>query len=114
MAVPLLAELKRRTQVIAPSPAGYITLPVDVALNTKVIDANDWSEAEAALVFFMSGFSTKRRNLPQVAADLASPLSGSITSLPPSGWIASLPTSTAAEPISLSPVSEPNSVEIPQ
>ncbi len=113
MAVPLLAELKRLTQIISPSPAGYITIPVDVALNTKAIDPDDWSEAESALVFFMSGFSTKRRNLPQVAADLASPLLGSITSLPPSAWIASSLGSTAAEPIS-PPPEVTSAVEIPQ
>jgi hypothetical protein len=97
MAVPLLAELKRLTYIIAPTPTGYQSMDVTLALGRKVISAEDWEETEAALVFFTCGFSTKRRNLAQVAADLASPLMGSITSLLPTEWAASLATSPAAE-----------------
>jgi hypothetical protein len=110
-AMPLLAELKRLTQVIVPAPTGYLTIPVDVALNTGQIEMADWLEAEAAIVFFTVGYATKRRNLPQVAADLASPLSGSITSLQPMEWAASLSTSTATATTSPEPPAE---VAIPQ
>jgi hypothetical protein len=114
MAVPLLAELKRLTQVIAPTTGGFTPMPVDVALSTRVIDAADWAEAEAALVYFTAGYSTKRRNLPIVAADLALPLLGSITSLPPMEWAASLQTSTEAAPISQPPAAETAEPEVPQ
>ena len=113
MAVPLLAELKRLTSIIAPTPEGSRSIPVDKALQANLISAEDWEEAEAALVFFTAGFSTKRRNLASVAADLASPLGGSITSLLPMEWIASWPTSTAAAIIEPAP-EPPPSTEIPQ
>ena len=113
MAVPLLAELKRLTSIIAPTPEGYRSVPVDVAIGTKVIDPEDWEEAQSALVFFTVGYTTKRRNLPTVAADLASPLMGSITSLPPLDWANSLQTSTEAVITSPVPV-EPAKTDIPQ
>lgn len=96
MAVPLLAELKRLTYIIAATPNGFESIPASIAIARNVISAEDWEEAEAALVFFTVGFATKRRNLPQVAADLASPLQGSITSLVPTEWAASLSMSTPA------------------
>lgn len=114
MAVPLLAELAVRTLIIAPSPAGYITLPPAVAVNTNVIDANDWEEALAAIVFFTVGYSTKRRNLRQVAEDLASPLLGSITSLLPLDWASSLAGSTATPPPSATALEPEATMEVPQ
>jgi hypothetical protein len=114
MAVPLLAELKRLTQIVAPSPAGYITLPVDVALNTKVISAEDWDESEAALVYFTVGYSTKRRNLPRVAEIMALDIQGSITSLLPSDWAASLAGLTMTPPPSAPVLESAGMTEIPQ
>jgi hypothetical protein len=114
MAVPLLAELKRLTSIIAPTPEGYRSIPVDKAIQGNLISAEDWEEAESALVFFCAGFSTKRRNLATVAADLASPLGGSITSLLPSDWIASLPGLTTIPPASAPVPEPPTTPEIPQ
>jgi hypothetical protein len=113
MAVPLLAELKRLTYIIAPSAAGYESIPAVLALARNVISAEDWEETEAALVFFTAGYATKRRNLASVAADLASPLGGSITSLLPTELAASLATLT---PTAISaPAPEPvASTEVPQ
>ena len=47
-ALPLLAELKRLTLVLAPGVGGYEYLPVDIALQKQVINAEDWTEAEKA------------------------------------------------------------------
>ena len=113
MAVPLLAELKRLTYIIAPSATGYESISAEIALARNVITAEDWEECEAALVFFTAGYSTKRRNLPTVAADLASPLLGSITSLVPSEWAASLAASSPAETTSPAPAPAV-ATEIPQ
>jgi hypothetical protein len=113
MAVPLLAELKRLTYIIAPSAAGYEAIPAVLALARNVISAEDWEECEAGLVFFMCGYSTKRRNLPAVADIMASDLRGSITSLLPTEWAAGL--KTATEDVITSPVPvEPPATEIPQ
>ena len=113
MAVPLLAELKRLTYIVAPTAAGYESIPAVLALARNVISAEDWEEAEAALVFFTAGYSTKRRNLPTVAADLASPLGGSITYSLPTDWASGLSASTEAMIILPAPV-EPPATEIPQ
>ena len=113
MAVPLLAELKRLTHIIAPSAAGYESVPATIALARNVIGAEDWEECEAALVFFTAGYSTKRRNLPNVAADLALPLGGSITYSLPTDWAAGLNASTEATITSPAPA-EPPAMEIPQ
>ena len=51
-AMPLLSEIKRLTMIVAPGKSGYDPLPVDVAIRQNVIDAEDWTEAEAAVVFF--------------------------------------------------------------
>jgi len=113
MAVPLLAEIKRLTYIIAASPSGYESIPAEIALARNVISPEDWEEAEAALVFFTVGYSTKLRNLPTVAEDLAFPLSGSITSLVPTEWAASLSTSSAVATISPAPAPAA-ATEIPQ
>jgi len=109
-AVPLLAEIKRLTSIIAPTDAGYQPIDVDRALANKVIDAEDWAEAESALVFFTCGYATKRRNLARVAADLASPLGGLITSSLPTEFAASLGASTTA-PAASEPIPSP---KVPQ
>ncbi len=112
MAISLLAELHRLTTVLAPSTAGYESLPVDIAIARNVIDADDWMEAESALVYFTCGLSSATRQRKAASASLlASALMGSITSSPISEYLGSLPTSTTAEPSA--PV-ESSTVAIPQ
>jgi hypothetical protein len=114
MAVPLLAELKRLTWIIAPTATGYESIPATLAIARNVVSAEDWEEAEAGLVFFTCGYATKRRNLPRIAEILSSDLLGSTTSLLPTEWAASLAgTSTAVESSLPAPV-EPASTEVPQ
>ena len=100
---PLLAEIKRLTMVLAPTETGYEPLPVDVAIARKAIDAEDWEEAEAAIVFFTCGYSIARRSArARLATAYASVLQGSITSLQPLELAASLKPSTAvatSEPV---------------
>ena len=95
---PILAEIKRLTLVLAPLETGYELLPIDPAIARGVIDADDWREAEASLVFFTCALSmVPRMAKERVAQAYASVLRGSTTSLLPSEFIASLPTSTAVE-----------------
>jgi hypothetical protein len=96
----LLAELKRLTTVLVPGPSGYENLPVDVAISQGKIDAEDWSELEAAIVFFTCHvMPAKKTNRASIATATASVLNGSITSSAPTEFVASLPTSTKAEPM---------------
>lgn len=97
LAGPLLADIKRLTMILAPTDAGFVPQPVDVAIGRGIIDADDWSEVESVLVFFTCAFSiAPRSRQAPVANRLAPVIGGSITSLPPMEWLASLPTSTPA------------------
>ena len=92
----LLGELRRLTIVLAPGlGGGYETIPVDQAIGRGIIDADDWSEAEASLVFFTCGCSMASRQRKAASAlSLASVLRGSITSSGPTEFAASLTAST--------------------
>ena len=93
----LLAEIKRLTTVLAPGAQGWQMLPIDTAIQAGAIDADDWSDAENAIVFFTAWTAgTPRREAPAAAMLAASLMDGSTTSLPPMEWAASLQTSTQA------------------
>ena len=94
----LLADIKRLTLIIAPGPQGWNSVPVDVALASGFITADEWADAEAALVFFtawMAGVSRKER-LKQMSFS-AQLIGGSTTSSSPAELISSLqqPSQTA-------------------
>lgn len=94
----LLAEMRRLTFVLAPSEKGFEQLTVDAALARKAIEAEEWSEAEGAILFFTCGYAMARiAQRKRRAALLASVIGGSTTSLPPMGFAASLQTSTEDE-----------------
>ncbi|SAK53582.1 hypothetical protein AWB78_01340 [Caballeronia calidae] len=95
-AVPaLLAEIKRLTNVMVPGSGGWDFMPVETAIAAGKIDAEDWSEAESAIVFFTSHWSmAKKAERARVARSVASVLRASITSSSPMEFAASLPSST--------------------
>ena len=104
----LLMEIRRLTMVLTPGPAGFDLLPIDAAVARGVIDADDWREAEAALVFFTCAFAmVPRAKRRAMAAFLASLLTASITSLPPTEYGDSLGTLT---PTATSGAFHPSSV----
>jgi hypothetical protein len=105
----LLAEIKRLTTVLVPGASGYENMPVDAAISQGKIDAEDWSELEAALVFFTCHVMPARKvNRVSIATATASVLGGLTTSSAPMELAASLPTLTKAEstpkPVSSLPV----------
>ncbi len=94
-ATALLAELKRLTMALVPTPQGWSQVPIEVAISSGAIDAEDWSEAESALVFFTCGYAmATRRDKARMARGLAGVMGSSITSLPLTEYAASLATST--------------------
>ncbi len=106
--MPLLAELKRLTTILAPTSNGYEALPAEVAISRKLLTADDWMDAESALVFFTCALSLTQRSLRSaIAPAFAAALRGSITSSSPTVFAASLAISTQAE---TSEASEPSSV----
>ena len=96
----LLAEIKRLTHVLVAneSQSGFDMLPIDAAIARKVIDPEEWSEAESFLTFFTCGYAMAlRSNREAVGRASALVLAGSMTSLPPMEYAASLLTSTSGE-----------------
>lgn len=95
-ATALLAEIKRLTTVLVPGTAGYDMLPIDAAISARAISADDWSDAEASIVFFTAwAAGTPRREMAKTMEMAAGLIGGSITSLDAMAWAASLRTSIA-------------------
>lgn len=95
-ATALLADIRRLTTILAPGAQGWDMLPVEVALQRGVIDADDWADAEAEAVFFTvwaAGVGRKDRAAQMTLG--AQLIGGLTTSLPAMEWVASLPTSTS-------------------
>lgn len=96
-ATALLGELRRLTVVIAPGANGWDTLPVDTAVQRGVIEAEDWTEVENALAFFMLVYWMEpRSNVENAMTKMAGLMKLSIVSSSPTEFIASLQTSTPA------------------
>lgn len=91
----LLAEIRRLTNILVPGSAGWDLLPVDAAIGQGHMTQDDWSEVEAAIVFFTCHCAMARRaEKAKQSRATASLLRGSITSLVPLEFAASLPGST--------------------
>ncbi len=89
----LLSEIKRLTMILKPGPDGWDTVPVSQGL-----DAEEWKEVEAILVFFTCFYwMAPLRQRRSIADGAASGLGGEITSHSLSEWIASYPPSTQDE-----------------
>lgn len=90
----LLLEIKRLTTILCPSANGYDQIPVDVAIKQGAIDADDWREVEATLVFFTSIYALAKKAQRKPAMDwICSITGGSSTALTPVEYAASFPTS---------------------
>lgn len=97
----ILNELKRLTNILAPNEknSGFDPLPIDIAIGRNIIDAEEWAEAESAIVFFTCAYAMARKQgREMVATACASVLRAQITSLDSSAFLASLAQLTPAEP----------------
>lgn len=93
-AAALLAEIKRLTTILAPSPGGWETLPVPDAIRAQVLTDEEWSEVESAIVFFTGAYwLAPSRRRKEVVTALCSMLGWQATSLLPLEFAAGLPTS---------------------
>lgn len=96
----ILGEIKRLTTIICEGTAGFDPLPVEAAISAGHIDADDWREAESALVFFTCLYSLAPKAAKTKTAEaVASILPGSITASSLSEYASSLQNSTTAEPL---------------
>lgn len=95
----LFQELKRLTTILGPAENGWQTLPVDAAIQSGLIDRDEWDETLSAIVFFTCHYalarSAERQGIGQATASV---LKASVTSSPLSEYVASLPKSTTAAP----------------
>jgi len=67
-----LAEIRRLTNVFAPTDTGWSMIPLDEAINKKVIDKDDASEVENAIVFFtLSWLMHKKTDREKILHDAA-------------------------------------------
>ena len=90
-------ELKRLTVILSPTSSGFDALPVDSAISQGIIDADDWSEAESAIVFFTCHYAlASKKNKPGIANATASVLQGLMTSSSVTEFADSLRNSTPA------------------
>lgn len=94
-ATALLGEINRLTMALVPGATGFDMVPVQSAIASGALTADEWADAEAAIVFFTAwAAGTPRQETASEMKLAASLLNGSTTSLPPMEWIASLRTST--------------------
>jgi hypothetical protein len=94
-----LAEIKRLTNVLCPGPSGWDLLPVDTAISSGKVDAEDWAEALSGIVFFTCHQTlAKKADRKRVSQSTASVLNGSTTSSTPMEFVASLPNSMPVTP----------------
>ncbi|WP_158957532.1 hypothetical protein [Paraburkholderia acidisoli] len=91
------AELRRLTTILCPGSGGWEMLPVDLAISGGKIDAEDWEEVEASIVFFCCHWSmAKKSDRKRIGQSTATFLKASTTPSPLSVYLASLPNLTQA------------------
>ena len=96
----LVAEIKRLTNVFAPSDTGWKMYPLDDAIRTNIIDKEDGAEVENAIVFFTLAWHMHNRNDREPVIRDAAILWGARTeSLNCTDFRDSLQISTNVEPI---------------
>jgi hypothetical protein len=94
----LMAEIYRLTNVIAPGPNGWETMPFDVAKKRGILDDDAASEVENCIVYFTCASSIHLKAELTVAKEGLSTLWGAqTTSLNVTEYTRSLPTSTPEE-----------------
>ena len=105
-----LAELERRTWILAPTDAGFDQVPAAIAVSRGIIDADEWAEALSGIVFFTVAWQMSRKADREWMAPLwASVLPGLTTSSSLLEYLASLQTLTPSATSESAPVSSPTS-----
>lgn len=94
----LMAEIYRLTNVAAPGPNGWETMPFDVAKKRDVLTEEEAAEVENCIVYFICASSIHLKAEMAVAMEGLNTLWGAqTTSLNATEYTRSLPTSTQEE-----------------
>ena len=92
----LIEEIRRLTMVIVPGDRGWQPVPLQVAVDRKILSDEDRAEAENAIVFFIAVSATLNRTERKAMLKTASGLWNALLSpLNSTDFAASLTTSTA-------------------
>lgn len=98
----LMAEIRRLSNVAVPSPDGWTSVPLNVAVSRGFLDQRDVDEAEGAIVFFTCiSLMNKRKEAAYFVNGMCELWSTQTTSSSVMEFAASLPTSTATETLPL-------------
>ena len=91
----LVEEIRRCTMVVVSGASGWTAVPLQVAVDRKVLDDEDRREVENAIVFFIAVSATLNRAERKPMLESACALwSAQLSSLNASAFAASLPRST--------------------
>lgn len=94
----LINEMHRLTAIFAPGANGWETIPFPEAVKTGVIDEDEASEVENALVFFSCAYRMWRKQVwPEMLIPCLELWGGQITSSNATEYRTSLPTLTQVE-----------------
>lgn len=94
----LMAEIRRLSNVIAPSGNGWAPLPFDQAVKQGLLDAADVAEVENAIVFFtVVSFMHRRAEVREILEGAAQLWGAQVESSSVTEFTASLPISTPPE-----------------
>jgi len=93
----LMAEIRRLSNVVIPSETGWRTVPLQDAIDKKLLDEADVAEVEGLITFFICASAMSRKNEIRSVLERMALWGSSITSLNSTEFAASLPTSTPEE-----------------
>ena len=93
---PLLNEIGRLSSVIVSTKDGWQTVPLQQAIDGKLLDPGDADEAVSASLFFIAALQVSPKQIrPALVESGMRTWTAARSSLQPMEWIASLPISTA-------------------
>jgi hypothetical protein len=94
----LMGEIRRLCTVAAPTPTGWDRIPLEVAVSRGLLDAQDVSEVEGAITFFIVASAMhKRSDLKGILGGMARLWGAQLSSSSFTEFVSSLPTSTPAD-----------------
>lgn len=94
----LMPEIRRLSNVVAPGPGGWATMPYQDAATKGFISAEDQAEVENAVCFFtLSSAMHRRQEMPVILGGMTALWDTLVTSLNSTEFAVSLQTSTVAE-----------------
>lgn len=93
----LFAEMRRLSNVLAPSENGWTSTPFQVAINSQIISAEDADAVENIVTFFMLASAMhSKKDLKTILEEASRLWDAQLTLLNATAFAASLPTSTKA------------------